>query len=283
MPRSFGFCGRQKKNDASFEEIFAVIQRRDSGLLFEKAGKFGGVAETAFGGDLLDLKLFFIPQQTNRVTQPALLEILVRRHADDRFEDPPVMDRSDAENCRFALEIMFTARCTIDFIGILKDLADIFVRTLRGGLFDIDPGDEFFRQHGQPVPVFLSVLKEEFVHLLQDLLERNGVADGCDPVGKIMFQRAFQFVGALSGEIEKETVPGNIAFRDPAVSLVAETEKNERTFQGDFAVFVRPSDLGPGHQADAQPDPFQIPAGMQSLPAGNETHRQLIEIVIFSD
>lgn len=66
MPRNFGFRARQKKNGASFEEIFAVIQRGEPGLLFEKAGKFGGVAETAFGGDLLDLQLFFIPQQTDR-------------------------------------------------------------------------------------------------------------------------------------------------------------------------------------------------------------------------
>ena len=120
-------------------------------------------------------------------------------------------------------------------------------------------------------------------HLLQYLLERNGVADGCGPAGKIKFQSAFQFICPGAFQIEKEAVPENIAFRDPAVSLVAETEKNERTFQGDFAVFVRPSDLGPGHQADAQPNPFQVPAGMQSLPAGNETDCQLIEIVIFSD
>ena len=217
MSCNFGIAPDKRKNDASFEEIFAVIQRGETGLLFEKTGKFGGVAETAFGGDLLDLKLFFIPQQTDRQAHPALLEILIRRHADDRFEDPPIMDRSDAQNCRFALEIMFAAGRAIDLVGVLKNFADIFVRTLRGGLFDIDPGDEFFRQHGQPVPVFLTVLKEEFVHLLQDLLERNGVTDGCGRSGKIMFQSAFQFIRPGTFQIEKETVPGNIAFRDPAV------------------------------------------------------------------
>lgn len=134
-----------------------------------------------------------------------MLKILIRRNSDHGFENPAIMDRRDTQLSGFLFKIMLPARSKIDFLGIPKDFPGVFIRALSGSLFEVNPGDELLRQQRQFVTPLRMMLKKDLMNLFQLLLKRNGIVNWNNPVGKIMFQYAFQFIGTGTASVAKRS------------------------------------------------------------------------------
>ncbi len=80
------------------------MKRGEAGALFEKAGKVKTALETAFLGDDLDRESG-IDEESLRFAQTHFEQILVRREAGVRFEQPPKGSVADPVFCRVGFEV----------------------------------------------------------------------------------------------------------------------------------------------------------------------------------
>ena len=108
--------------------LLPVMKRGEAGALFEKAGKVKTALETAFLGDDLDRKSG-IDEESLRLAQTHFEQILVRREAGVRFEQPSEGGVADPVFCRVGFEVESPLDGVIDLATGFPDQRVIFGRS----------------------------------------------------------------------------------------------------------------------------------------------------------